>query len=83
MVEGPFASDGGDGTGIPGFVIGQSLASAGGLLGADVDGPKGRDGDHDDGHACFDMVPGEQPDRVQRAVVFEAGSSDDGGECHE
>ena len=84
LLEGSFASDGGDGTGVPGFVIvGQLLAtSAGGLLQA-VDGPKGRDGDHDDGDACFDVVPGEQPDRVERAVVFEAGSSDDGGECHE
>ena len=85
VVEGPFASDGGDRTGVPGFVVvGQLLAaSAGGLLRADVDGAKGRDGDHDDGDACFDMVPGEQPDRVECAVVFEAGSSDDGGECHE
>ena len=29
------------------------------------------------------MVPREEPDRVERAVVFEAGSADDGGEGHE
>ena len=42
-IEGPFASDGGDGTGVPGFVVGVLLAGASDLLRADVDGPKGRD----------------------------------------
>ena len=43
LAEGPFASDGGDRVGVPGFVVGQLLASARGLLRADVDGPKGCD----------------------------------------
>ena len=29
------------------------------------------------------MVPGEQPDHVECAVVFQARSPDEGGECHE
>ena len=42
-IEGSFASHGGDGTGVPEFVVGESLASARGPLRAGVDGPKGCD----------------------------------------